>query len=119
MSIRNELEEIIVGSPPDGWSLGHVTVNLLNPEERIPVEAWRRGAFAVHDLSSGGARLTHAPSGLRIWSFRTKDEAVEATEAMEPFTDWTAFTEVLPSGTDLYPKVRKIVDEIDQRESAQ
>jgi hypothetical protein len=40
------------------------------------------------------------------------DQAVEMAERVEPLADWGAITEQLPSGTELYPKVRKIADEI-------
>ncbi len=116
MSIRNLFIETVVGAPPDGWTLGHVTITLHHPNERIPVEAWRKGAFAVHPTENpNGARLTHAPTGLRIHSARSMDEAVEFAERIEPFYDWEAIKEKMPVGTKLYPKVRKIIDEFEAR----
>ena len=46
------------------------------------------------------------------------EDAVELAERIEPLTDWNAINKMLPSGTELYPKVRKVVDEIVERESA-
>ena len=112
--IRNEFLETCVGRPSEGWTLGHVTITLKNPDERIPVEAWRKGAFAVHP-TLGGARLTHAPTGLSIYHARSMDEAVEFAERIEPFTDWQAIKEKMPSGSDLYPKVREVRWEFELR----
>lgn len=114
--IRGSYAETVVGAPPDGWTLGHVTLTLRYPDERVPVEAWRRGAFAVHE-AEGGARLTHAPTGLRIWTFDTMDGATELAERIEPLADWSSFKEELrgPIGDDLYPKVRGIIDEMDAK----
>ncbi len=117
MAIRAEFEETFVGIPPEGWTLGHVTLVLRSPEERVPVEACRRGAFAIHE-AYGCFRLTHAPSGLRIWASPTMDEAAELAERIEPLADWNAFTKELPAGTELYPKVRKIIDEIESSDPA-
>lgn len=113
MAIHDEFEEVLVESPPDGWLRGHVTLALRNPEERVPVEAWRRGAFAVHRTCAGGARLSHAPSGLGIWTFDNMDVAAEAAEQMEPLADWNSFTKEVPAGTELYPKVRSIIDKVE------
>lgn len=117
MTIRGEFAETVVGMPPEGWTLGHVTLTLRNPPERIAVEAWRRGAFAVHEIfwPESGGRLTHAPTGLKIWRFPTMDEAAELAERIEPLADWGSILESVPAGTDLYPKVRNIIDEIGNR----
>lgn len=106
-----EFEDVVVGSPPDGWTLGHATVNLQNGR-RKPIEAWRRGAFAVHQVNceSGIGRLTHAPTGHMIWTCETMDQAAELAERIESLTDWGAIKEKLPLGSDLYPKVRAIID---------
>ena len=106
-----EFAETVVGQPPEGWALGHVTVTLRN-KERKPIEAWRRGAFAVHEVFSPikGGRLTHAPTGLKIWFSGSMDEAAELAERLEPLADWSAITKALPLGSDLYPKVREIID---------
>lgn len=109
----DEFKETIVGTPPEGWSLGHVTV-VLSDSSRKPIEAWRRGAFAVHELEceSHSARLTHAPTGLNIWNCQTMDEAAELAERIERLTDWNAISKMLPPGSDLYPKVREIADQL-------
>jgi hypothetical protein len=119
MAIRGELIETVTGAPPDGWEHGEVIISLRNPNDRAVVEAWRLGSFAVHAVVGGGWRLTHAPSGLRIWSFSTTREAIELAERIEAMTDWTAIKKELPMGSKLYPKVRKVIDEIVERESAQ
>lgn len=119
--IRQQFEETVLGAPPSGWTLGHLTLHLRNPEERIAVEAWRRGAFAIHegmDWDGKIAILSHAPTGLRINAFATMDEASECAEKIEPLTDWNAITEKFETGSDLYPKVRDVVEEIKGRPAA-
>jgi hypothetical protein len=113
----SEFAETLVGSAPEGWTAGYVTVTLRNPDRRLPVEAWRRGAFAIHEVLSptGGFRLSHAPTGLCIWSFEALEDAVELAEKIEPLADWNSFKKMLPPGTELYPKVRRVIDEIDGR----
>lgn len=111
--IRERYAETVVGHPPEGWTIGHVTLRLLNPDERIPVEAWRRGAFAVHE-AEGGGRLTHAPTGLRIWTCRTIDDAAELAERIEALTDWDSIKKEMPPGSDLYPKVRDVIDRMEE-----
>lgn len=117
--IRQEFIETVVENPPEGWTLGHFTVDLHSPKERIPVEAWRRGAFAVHErCNSDGSKcavLSHAPTGLRINSFSTMDDAAECAEKIEPLTDWNAITKKFDTGSELYPKVRDVVEEIKNR----
>lgn len=115
---RPEFIETVVEAPPEGWTLGHVTLTLHSPEERIPVEAWRRGAWAVHERISRGEKfavLTHAPTGLRINDFPTMDAAAECADTIEPFADWTSITKKFDTGSDLYPKVRAVVDSINDR----
>ena len=114
MTIRGEFAETVVGQPPEGWTLGHVTVTLRD-NKRVPIEAWRRGAFAVHEVFSPnkGGRLTHAPTGLKIWFSGTMDQAAELAEKLEPLADWNAITKALPLGSDLYPKVRQVIDEME------
>lgn len=119
--IRQEFSETIVEKPPEGWTLGHVTLDLHYPDEHIPVEAWRRGAFAIHErVGSDGNRavLTHAPTGLRINAFVTMDDAAECAEKIEPLTDWNAITKKFETGSDLFPKVRDVVDAIKDRASS-
>lgn len=107
-----EFEETVIGTPPDGWSLGHVTVTRRPHMKPKPVEAWRRGAFAVHEVNGeeGKGRLTHAPTGLQVWTFETMDKAAELAERIEPLTDWNAIKKEMPLGSDLYKKVRTIID---------
>jgi hypothetical protein len=107
--IRGGFHETVVGSPPEGWQIGHVTMQLLFPSELVQIEAWRRGAFAVHELTYG-ARLTHAPTGLRIWNTCSMDQAAELAERLEGLADWDAITATMPIGSDLYPKVKEIID---------
>lgn len=116
--IRQEFIETVIEKPPSGWTLGHVTLDLHYPDERIPVEAWRRGAFAIHErVGSDGkqAVLTHAPTGLRINAFATMDDAAECAEKIEPLTDWNAIKQKFETGSELFPKVRDVVDEIKNR----
>lgn len=40
----SEFEETVVGVPPEGWSLGHVTITRRSGLKPKPVEAWRRGS---------------------------------------------------------------------------
>jgi hypothetical protein len=107
---RIEFPEIIVGLPPDGWTMGHVTVKT---DERPPfiVECWAHGAFAVHplEIESGSprkrlARLSHKPTGLNIGTFETLDLATEAAELIEPLTNWNAIKARL-TDPDLSKKV--------------
>jgi hypothetical protein len=118
MTVRDEFIETIVGTPPTGWTLGHVTLQLYRPEERVPVEAWRCGAFAVHQVQRElPARLTHAPTGLRIDDFETMDDAVMCAEQIEPFTDWAAITKRFETGSDLYPRVKAVANVVKWRPS--
>jgi hypothetical protein len=109
--IRSELHETIVGSPPEGWSLGHVTIDLKNPDERVAVEAFRRGVFAIHQVWSGRWRLSHAPTGLQIWTTDTLGKTAELADRILPLADWGAIEKMEPSGSPLYPKVRAVIDE--------
>jgi len=114
MAIRDDFIETIVGLPPEGWSLGEVELALKRPDERIVVEAWRRGPFAIHQIDRAGrpARLTHAPTGLQIApDFTTFDAAAECAEQLEPLCDWNSITERFQLGSDLFPKVKAVVDQ--------
>jgi hypothetical protein len=116
--IRQEYLETVIGNPPDGWTLGHVTLNLRNPDERIPVEAWRRSSFAIHEKITADhkqALLTHTPTGMLINAFATMDDAAECAERLEPLTDWSAIKAGMPAGSELFPKVRAVVEEIQDR----
>lgn len=115
--ILEKFTETIAGSPPDGWTIGHVTIKTRYDVE-FAVEAFRRGPFAVHIIDISRAyrlwRLTHAPSGLMIWTFDTLDQAAELAERIEPLADWGAFVKQIPAGTDLYPKVRDAIAEVER-----
>jgi hypothetical protein len=113
--IREQFIEIVEGSPPEGWVLGHVTLQLYGPEERVAVEAWRRNVFAIHERESCEGKeavLTHAPTGLRIDSFPTVDEAAECAEKIEPFADWSSINKRFDLGSDLCPKVREVASAV-------
>jgi hypothetical protein len=118
--IRDQFEETIVEKPPEGWTLGHVTLDLHYPDERLPVEAWRRGAFALHirhGVEGKEAIITHVPTGMRInphYSFQTLDGAAECAEKLEPLANWDSIKKAMGSGSDLYPKVRSIIDAVKQ-----
>lgn len=105
--------------PPEGWTLGEVTITIERPEKKkIPVMAWRLGALAVHERISVGLKeavITHGPTGLRIYSFPTKEIAAECAEMLEPLTDWAAISKVMKRGSRLFPKVKKIIGEIEDR----
>ncbi len=114
--------DTVVGVPPEGWTIGHFTLQLYGPEERLPVEAWRKGAFAIHErINRDGTKeavLSHAPTGLRINSFETMDECAECAEQIEPFADWGSITKKFDTGSDLYPKVRDVVEAVKWRHDA-
>ncbi len=114
MALDAELKSTVNCPVPDGWSLGHATIRGLRGGEKMAIEALRYGAFAVHETISGNWRLTHAPSGLQIWTFNNQTQAVELAKRIETFTDWNAIKDTLPEGSDLYPKVREIIDELTQ-----
>lgn len=105
--------------PPAGWTLGEVTLTIDRPKKKkIPIVAWRRGAMAVHERVSVGLKeavITHAPTGLRIYSFPTRDIAAECAEKLEPLADWDRISKKEKVGSALFPKVKKIIDEIDAR----
>jgi hypothetical protein len=103
------------GEPPQGWERGFVTLTLRDPEGQLPIEAWRWGPFAVHE-NCRGWRLTHAHSGLLIWTFDTAELAVECADRIAALADFDAIKERIPAGTDLYPKVQKVIDEIEHRD---
>lgn len=116
-AIRGELIATISRQPPEGWTAGHVSVTLKHHDERVAIEAWRRGPFAVHETTwpTSGARLTHAPTGLKIWSFDSMAAACALAEKIEPLADWDTIKDEMPSGSELYPKVRAAIDEIEAR----
>lgn len=97
------------GTPPEGWTLGHVSLRLI-PERLETVEAWRRGAFAVHEPGRGSVRLTHAPTGLLIATFDDLDTAVVGAEAIEPLTDWGAISQKAPPSSDLPAMVTATIE---------
>jgi hypothetical protein len=111
-------EETVTGPAPDGWTKGYVTLQLYSPEQRLPIEAWRRDAFAVHERETWDGKeavLTHAPTGLRINSFGTVDDAVECADKIQALADWGAIDKRFDTGSDLFPKVRDVVDTIKNR----
>lgn len=117
MAVRHELIETLIAIPPQGWSIGHVTIQGRSDSDKAPIEALRRGAFAVHEvysLDGKGWRVSHAPTGLQIWTFDSMDEAILLVESIESFTDWHSISKMLPYGTELYPKVRAEIDRIKQ-----
>ena len=116
MALTDTFELELVGLPPEGWSIGHMKIHPKDPKsEPCPVitEAWTKGAFAIHLTKHGGARLSHVPTGMGIWTFETPDLAAECAEKIEPFTDWSAIKDGIRAGGDLYPKVRSIIDQIE------
>jgi len=117
--IREEFLDTVTGNAPEGWDKGNVIVHIERPRVRkIQVEAWRRGPFALHEREFSGERetiLTHAPTGLRIYSFPSVEQVIELAERIEPLADWSAITKKMPPGSDLYPKVREVVDDIKWR----
>lgn len=117
--IEEEFLDTVTGSPPKGWSLGDVIIQIERPKKkRLQVEAWRRGAFALHEREFPDGRetiLTHAPTGLRIYSFPSLELTIELADRIEPLADWSAITKKMPLGSDLYPKVRDVIDDIKWR----
>ena len=81
-------------------------------QRSIQIEAWRRGAFAIHEVKDG-ARITHAPTGLTIWTTSFFDEAAEVAEAIEGLTDWSSIKEAAPIGGDLYKRMRHVILELE------
>lgn len=117
--------------PPPGWQRGAVLVQMDEiPEkdliERPLVEAWTRGAFAVHPVRCGGERLgnlTHIPTGLAITApLPTLADAVTLAHAIEGLTNWHAITERLtpekltePSIATMRAQVNAAVDRLRER----
>lgn len=95
----------------DGWSAGQVTIQMRDPKERLIVEAWRRGPFAVHE-TVGGATLTHVPTGFAVCRFNEMEQCAECAERIEGFDDFAARDTSYPVGSDVYPKVRTVIDDI-------
>jgi hypothetical protein len=115
MPLKDELLPRVSHLPPEGWTLGHVTIQGRDDGDAEPIEALRHGSFAVHEIVGGDDnywRVSHAPSGLRIWEFRKIKDAIALAERIEAFTDWNAIKGVMPRGSELYPKVRAVIDEI-------
>lgn len=112
VAINHEFYPTLSRQPDrDGWSPGHVTVQLHRPKEKLAVEAWVRGPFAVHETVSG-ATLTHAPTGLAIYRFDAMEQAAECAERIEAIDDFASRKKAYPSGSEVYPKVRAVIDEI-------
>lgn len=110
MMMQDEFDLMVSGKRPAGWTKGHVTLQLRHGTS-LCVEAWRRGAFAVHRvrLERGEGRLTHAPSGLQIWTFPTTTDAVELAEKIEGLADWGAIEKKMPRGSALGKRVRNVI----------
>jgi hypothetical protein len=115
------LPTVMEAEAPEGWSLGYVTIMIERPEcKRLPVEAWRRGPFAIHGRQYWGddeerqteSVLTHAPTGLRISSFGSADIAAEFAAKIEPLGDWEGITAKQERGCELFFKVRDVLDQI-------
>lgn len=119
MPLKDELVMTVRGDVPEGWSLGHATIRGLNHDEKIAIEALRCGSFAVHETIGGNWRLSHAPTGLQIWTFGSRRQALELAKRIEAFTDWSAIKDTLPKGSELYPKVREVVHELEDDELTQ
>lgn len=114
MTIRNYYLETTDCAPPNGWTRGHVTLHLVHPDERVAVEAWRRGAFAVHPTNAcGHAVITHASTGRGIWTSRSMEEGALIVERIEPLANWEAID--VNEKPALRDKVRSVIDEIEQR----
>lgn len=112
MAIRNYYLETTDAAPPEGWARGYVTLRLIFPDERVAVEAWQRGAFAVHPtIRNGEAVITHAPTGTSIWTARSMEEGAKIVERIEPLADWSSVA-VGPK-PDLRQKVRDIINEVE------
>lgn len=115
MSLRDTFELELVGSPPEGWYTGHMKIFPKHPEhEEGPVitEAWIKGAFAIHLTKDGEARLSHIPTGMGIWTFETPDLAAEFAQEIEGLANWHELKRQ-PAGSELYPKVRSVIDRIE------
>lgn len=116
MNLKDHFDLELVGSPPQGWSTGHMKIHARRPaDEDGPVitEAWLKGAFAIHLTKDGVARLSHAPTGMGIWTFETPELAADCADDIAPFADWAAIKRRLKSGGELYPKVRAVIDRIE------
>jgi len=96
--------ETVIGSPPEGWSFGHVKLQ-IDGTGRLIVECWMRDAFAVHEIEKGGrrfGRISHKPTGLEISTFETMDEAAEAADLIASLTNWD---EISGPVTNLWQRV--------------
>lgn len=115
MTLRDTFELELVGSAPPGWTTGHMKIHAKRPEEEdgpVITEAWIKGAFAIHLTKGGGARLSHIPTGMGIWTFDNPDLAVECAENIEGFANWQEVG-VQSSDGKLYKKVRPVIDRIE------
>jgi hypothetical protein len=114
MPLKDELLPRVSEPLPQGWTLGHVTIQ-GRAGDAEPIEALQRGSFAVHEVRGGYGnlwRVSHAPTGLRIWEFDKIKDAIALAERIEPLTDWGAIKDAMPRGSELYPKVRAVIDKI-------
>ena len=113
MTTDREPCEIITGAPPDGWEDGELSI-LRNNGLRSTIEAWLRGAFAIHRDKGGNWRLSHVPTGLQIYTVSSVGAAAALADKIEPLTDWSAIKKAFPLGSELYPKVKLAVDEVEK-----
>ena len=114
MALRDTFELEMVGLPPKGWALGHMKIHAKRPEQEdgpVITEAWTRGAFAIHRTKDGGARLSHIPTGMGIWTFESPDLAAQCAEEIGGFANWQK-VEPQKLGSDLYKRVRPVIDRI-------
>lgn len=104
-------------TPPAGWKAGSFRLSLTRPHEQKVIEAWVNGPFAIHETIEGW-RLSHIPTGLAVTSFATPELAAECADRIGRLADFSVVTEQFESGSKLYPLVRAIVDEIQERDVA-
>lgn len=78
-----------IGARPKGWTTGSVKIQLIEPKEKVSVEAWLRGNFAVHRAKDNVGIVTHVPTGLRIGTCANIQEATIVVHSIEVLTDWS------------------------------
>jgi len=120
MALRDTFKLELAGSTPEGWAVGSMKIHAKNPEQEygsVITEAWTKGAFAIHLTKDGGARLSHTPTGMGIWTFETPEFAAQCADEIGGFANWE---KVKPQklGSDLYKRVRPVIDRIDAMQYA-
>jgi hypothetical protein len=114
MALRDTFQLELTGTPPDGWVAGHMKIHAKRPEQEdgpVITEAWTKGSFAIHFVKDGGARLSHIPTGMGIYSFETPELAAMCADEIAGFADWSK-VEAQLMASDLYQKVRPVIDRI-------